>query len=153
MPQYNVPQFVEIEDKIIGPFTLRQFLVILAGGIFIVVFWSIFEFGLFFWILSAPTALVSFGISLGNFNGRPVLSHVLPLISFIKQPKRLVYHKGVDSDDIIKTVQPQQEAKEPVDVQTRLKRLAYVLDQKMTEEEALYGKSEIHSPPDGGSRN
>lgn len=31
--KYQVPQFIEIEDKIIGPFTLKQF-VYLAGGIF-----------------------------------------------------------------------------------------------------------------------
>lgn len=31
--KYQVPQFIEVEDKIVGPFTLKQF-VYLAGGAF-----------------------------------------------------------------------------------------------------------------------
>ena len=32
MAEYQVPQFIEVEDKIFGPFTLKQFIYI-AGGI------------------------------------------------------------------------------------------------------------------------
>lgn len=34
--RYQVPQFVDIEDKIVGPFTLKQFLTYL-GGIFVLI--------------------------------------------------------------------------------------------------------------------
>jgi len=30
--QYQVPQFIEIEDKIFGPLTLKQFLYLAGGG-------------------------------------------------------------------------------------------------------------------------
>ena len=32
MAQYQVPQFIEIEDKIFGPLTLKQFLYLAGGG-------------------------------------------------------------------------------------------------------------------------
>lgn len=32
MKQFQVPQFITIEDKIIGPFTAKQFFYLLAGG-------------------------------------------------------------------------------------------------------------------------
>ena len=30
--EYQVPQFIEVEDKIIGPFTLKQFIYLAGGG-------------------------------------------------------------------------------------------------------------------------
>lgn len=30
--RYQVPQFIEVEDKIIGPFTIKQFVYIVGGG-------------------------------------------------------------------------------------------------------------------------
>ena len=35
MKQYQVPQFITIEDKVIGPFTIKQFLYLGGGGIVI----------------------------------------------------------------------------------------------------------------------
>ena len=32
MQQFQVPQFITIEDKVIGPFTIKQFLYLAAGG-------------------------------------------------------------------------------------------------------------------------
>jgi len=37
--QFNVPQFIETEDKLIGPFTLKQFLYLAAGGALLVFAW------------------------------------------------------------------------------------------------------------------
>ena len=35
---YQVPQFIEVEDKIIGPFTLKQFIYLAGGGGLIAIF-------------------------------------------------------------------------------------------------------------------
>lgn len=35
MKQYQVPQFITVEDKVIGPLTIRQFLYVAAGAIII----------------------------------------------------------------------------------------------------------------------
>lgn len=35
MHQFQVPQFITIEDKVIGPFTIKQFLYVLAGVVII----------------------------------------------------------------------------------------------------------------------
>lgn len=32
MKQFQVPQFITVEDKVIGPFTIKQFLYLAAGG-------------------------------------------------------------------------------------------------------------------------
>ena len=39
--QFIVPQFIDVEDKIIGPVTTRQFVVLLAAGAMIVIDYQI----------------------------------------------------------------------------------------------------------------
>lgn len=138
MQQFNVPQFVEIEDKIIGPLTLRQFLVIVAGGIVVLFFWALFKYGVIFWFLAVPTALLTLFIALGSLNGRPVLSHVFPLISYISAPKRRLFHREAPVIIIKKRAEEKKSATlASGEVQNRLKRLAYILDQKTNVEEQM----------------
>ena len=53
--QFQVPQFIEVEDKIFGPLTLKEFLY-LGGGIGMAVVLFIF---VPFKIISIPLALVA----------------------------------------------------------------------------------------------
>lgn len=39
--QFRIPQFLDIEDKVIGPFTFKQFLYLLGSGAFAYIFWKI----------------------------------------------------------------------------------------------------------------
>ena len=41
MAQYQVPQFIEIEDKIFGPLTLKQFIYLAGGGGLCLVFFTL----------------------------------------------------------------------------------------------------------------
>lgn len=44
MQQFQVPQFITIEDKVIGPFTVKQFLYLLAGIAVIGLTYYFFQF-------------------------------------------------------------------------------------------------------------
>ena len=35
MKQFQVPQFITVEDKVVGPFTIKQFLYVAAGAIIV----------------------------------------------------------------------------------------------------------------------
>lgn len=45
--RFQVPQFVDIEDKIIGPFTLKQFLIYLAAVLIMIPLFLSFDLSLF----------------------------------------------------------------------------------------------------------
>ena len=139
MQQYNVPQFVDVEDKIFGPMTLKQFLTFLGGALIIFVIWLIFDIGFVFWILSVPIFLLTVILSFAQFNGVSVLSSVFPFIGYIFLPKKRVFHREplIQIPQINTVKIEEQKTVDPKEVQSRLKRLAYVLDQKTEEEQKL----------------
>lgn len=47
MQQFVVPQFIDVEDKIFGPITTRQFLILLGAGIIIFFAYRFADFTLF----------------------------------------------------------------------------------------------------------
>ena len=45
--RFLVPQFIEMEPKIIGSVTVRQFIILLVAGIFVAVSWRLADLALF----------------------------------------------------------------------------------------------------------
>lgn len=70
--QFQVPQFIEVEDKIFGPLTFKQFLYFAGGAGLSFVCWRYLPL-----LVAAPIILGVMGISaalaLGQWNGRPFI--------------------------------------------------------------------------------
>ena len=93
MQQFVVPQFIDVEDKIIGPVTTRQFIVMLAGFLLIAIFYKLFDFSLF--IAAGLLILALSGIfAFLKINGRPFHFFILNLIQTLKRPRRRVWFYG-----------------------------------------------------------
>lgn len=75
MAQYQVPQFIEVEDKIFGPLTLKQFVYLAGGGGLILMFFSLLPLWLTV-ILAIPVVALSATLAFYQVNGRPFI-HVL----------------------------------------------------------------------------
>lgn len=70
--EYQVPQFIEVEDKIIGPLTLKQFIYIAGAGGLCVVFFA--YLGLMFAIiLSIPVVALASALAFYKINGKPFI--------------------------------------------------------------------------------
>jgi hypothetical protein len=68
--QYQVPQFIEVEDKIFGPLTIRQFLYVAGAGGLCLIFFSILPFYLFI-VLSIPVAALGAALAFIKINEQP----------------------------------------------------------------------------------
>lgn len=90
--RFNVPQFLEIEDKIIGPLTLKQFGYMLAGGAILFILYQFLRFWLFV-IIGAPVALLFFALAFIKVNGRPFVSLLGAFVNFLFKPKLFVWKK------------------------------------------------------------
>jgi len=93
MQQFVVPQFIDVEDKIIGPITTRQFIIMLVGFLIIAVSYKIFDFSLFVTfglLVFAITGIFAFL----KINGRPFHYFVLNLFQTFKRPKLRVWYNN-----------------------------------------------------------
>ena len=70
--EYQVPQFIEVEDKIFGPLTLRQFIYIAGGAGLCAVFILLLPLfiGL---ILAIPVAAFAAALAFYKINGKPFI--------------------------------------------------------------------------------
>jgi len=67
--EYQVPQFIEIEDKIIGPLTLKQFIYLAGSAGICVVFFSYLPL-IFALLLSLPVAAFGVALAFYKVNGK-----------------------------------------------------------------------------------
>lgn len=97
--QFPVPQFTDVEDKIIGPLSLKQFGFIFIAGMIVVVTYTSTKS-----VLAAIVAFVLFGvpalgIAFAKINGRPIYNLFPVILKFIASDKLLVFHKEAFSGD------------------------------------------------------
>lgn len=93
MQQFTVPQFIDVEDKIIGPITTRQFLIILSGFIFLVIMYAVLDFGAF--IFATVITLIVCGMfSFYRINGMPFHFFVLNFVQTSKRPNTRVWNNA-----------------------------------------------------------
>ncbi|MDP4020831.1 MAG: PrgI family protein [Candidatus Adlerbacteria bacterium] len=81
MAQYQVPQFIEIEDKIFGPLTLKQFLYLAGGGGLCLVFFTLLPL----WLaipLMLPVIGFAAALAFYQVNGRPFIMAVEHAFSY-----------------------------------------------------------------------
>lgn len=70
--QYQVPQFIEIEDKIFGPLTIKQFVYLAGGAGLCLIFFTLLPLYVFV-VLSIPVMTFSGALAFYQVNGRPFI--------------------------------------------------------------------------------
>lgn len=67
--EYQVPQFIDVEDKVVGPLTMKQFIYIAGASGACVVFF-VYLPTLFAFILAIPTVALAVTLSFYKVNGK-----------------------------------------------------------------------------------
>lgn len=89
---YSVPQFIEVEDKIIGPLTMRQFLWLLAGGGVVFILYFVLAFGV--WVaISIFIGLIFAALAFFRVYNMPLISFLSNLARFSLMPQIFLWHK------------------------------------------------------------
>jgi len=104
--QYKVPQNIDMEDKIVGPFTMKQFVYLLVCGAIIYGWWNYLQtnytnFSLEFAIVAIPIGLLGFALALVKINDRPFEFFLLNVIRFIVSPKQRKWQDGFKEAPVI----------------------------------------------------
>lgn len=90
--KFQIPQFIETETKLIGPFTLKQFLWLASGGaLLFVLFITINK--LVFIIVAIPIGGASAALAFVKINETPLMNYVLYGITYVLNPKQYIFKK------------------------------------------------------------
>ncbi|MEK7631243.1 MAG: PrgI family protein [Patescibacteria group bacterium] len=92
MMQFVVPQFIDVEDKILGPFTVRQFILILFWGIMSFLQLKIFSMLTFIFLFIFWSGFM-FLLAFVKINGRPFHYFILSILQTTRLPKLRLWHK------------------------------------------------------------
>lgn len=131
MQQFIVPQFIDVESKIIGSITARQFVILLGASLLIALFYRLFHFNIFL-IIAIFIALSAGVFAFAKVNGRPFHFFVLSILQTSRRPDTRVWnHKVIINEQAEKnTVQkveytpiPKREYKK-----SRLAEISLILD-------------------------
>jgi hypothetical protein len=88
--QFQVPQFIETEDKIIGPFSLRQFAYVGAAGLISAMLY--FFITTWLWIIIALCLLcIDFSLAFIKIEGQPFLRVILSAFNFYWKPQTYIW--------------------------------------------------------------
>lgn len=93
--QFEVPQFIEIEDKIFGPFTWRQFLYLGGGvGLGVVLFFTAPFF--VFVLIGLPLGALAGALAFYPVNNRPFSYFLESVINYIKNHKLYLWRRKTE---------------------------------------------------------
>lgn len=93
--QFQVPQFIDIEDKVIGPLTIKQFLYLLAAGVIIFILYKVLSpFAMF--VLAIPILGITIPLAFVKVHGQPFISILSNFFRFLKKPDFYIWKKPVN---------------------------------------------------------
>jgi len=93
--QFKVPQFIELEDKIVGPLTIKQFLY-LAGSAGLLFFVWIFFTLVAFIIIAIPVIIIAVVFAFYKPHGRPFITLVGSFIKYLTKPRLYLWKRKND---------------------------------------------------------
>jgi hypothetical protein len=135
--RYQLPQFIEMEDKLIGPLTLRQFLYLIAVPIicYLLHFFVRLPYVIMVGVIFFPIALL---LAFYRINGRPFTHAFLGLLRFVKKPQMYVWERSmhrVSQEEGVEKTTDDEKQKNSVENKKKkkdFKKLAQALDQGNT---------------------
>ncbi len=90
--QFQVPQFIEREARLIGPLTIKQTAFLVTGGVILFILWFILAKWLFF-ILAPFLSIFFLLLSFVRVNGRPLLEFFFSFFSFFLSAQVFIWQK------------------------------------------------------------
>jgi len=131
--QFQVPQNIDMEDKLVGPLTLTQFLYLLGGGLLIYLLFHALArdyFGVFL-LLAIPIGLIALALTFLKIQEQPLSHFVAAGIKYLGQPKVRLWQRRTYREPILTApLKEEKKVAEPekhVD-KSALEQLAYKLD-------------------------
>lgn len=137
MHRAMVPSDVDIEDKIIGPFTLKQFIYLVIGAMAVFIIYTLFKNNiLLVVVLSLPVVIIVLAFVFFKFNEQPFEQFLAAFIAFYSKPTKRLWQRDNTLEDIKRSEVVKKKGGQPPKTRrlteeafvSRIEELAYFLD-------------------------
>ena len=91
--QFPVPQFTDVEDRIIGPLTIKQFGIVFGAGAMVFLGYSATKSLLVLIFLGLLFGVPALALAFAKINGRPLYNTIGFFFKFFTSEKLLIFHK------------------------------------------------------------
>lgn len=138
--QFPVPQFTDVEDRIIGGLSFKQFGIVFVAAVLTFAVYAISKNILVTVTVGVITGLPALALTFGRLNGRPLYASAGSFVSFLFGAKTYAFHKQAQAAVQDKTPVVVTENAEPKDTRSatvKIKELNYILQQHASEEATL----------------
>lgn len=131
--QFRVPQFIDVEDKIFGPFTFKQFAYLLGAGGFAFIIWTLIPIKIIAIIFIIPVSGIFLALAFLKINERPFADALESAFKYYTGGKIYVWQqpgpKTKVADPVAITIQSaNKERLTPKSKSSRLRELSFGLD-------------------------
>ena len=91
--QFQVPQFLDVEDKIVGPFTLKQFLYLIGSVGLAYMTWRYITFLGIQYLLALGWVALGGSLAFYRPNKKPLVYMIESAFNFIKSDRRFIWRR------------------------------------------------------------
>ena len=133
MAVYKVPQDVEADDKLLGPFSFKQFVFLIVAVGMIALAWGLFSVLPPLAIIPVPIALFFGALALPLRKDQPMEVYLAAVVSFMLKPKQRLW-RADGTERMVEVIAPRVEEKQygkgydQAEVNRRLSYLATLVD-------------------------
>lgn len=137
--RFQVPQFIEVEDKIFGPLTLKQFIYLAGAGGIAFMLWTLLPKFLAI-LIGGPIVALALALAFYKVNNRPFINVMESAFSYLTSNRLYVWKQRVRKKEKEKKEELKKEnlLQVPKLSESKLKDIAWSLDIK----ESIYSEGQ-----------
>jgi hypothetical protein len=105
MPQYQVPQFIDTENKLVGPLTFRQSIYVGIGVAIILISQYIVSYNVFI-VIAITIGSISVALAFLKIDDIPLPNYIGRSVTYLIGIKQYTYQNN-DNQDILKQITKQ----------------------------------------------
>jgi hypothetical protein len=129
---FNVPQFIDVEDKIAGPLTWRQLLWMIGMGAVVLMLFMFLDGALLF-VAAVPIVLLFLLFAFYRPNGQPFIQYVMSAFFFLFRPKVMMWDRpvgGMLRKPITKKTESAEDRTSKIVTTEEIRRIAEMVDRR-----------------------
>ncbi len=130
--QFKVPQFIDVEDKLFGPFTFRQFVYLAGGGGLIFIIYKLLPLWIAIFLI-LPVAGLSLLLVFYKINEKPFIFYLEAGFNYLISSKLFIWKQRLikpGQEKAEENVAPTVTSVIPMTAENKLKDLSWNLDVK-----------------------